>query len=400
MSLKSTFDAQMNAYRLPAHAPIAVGVSGGADSMALAVLLKNWAHKNAHSLVAVTVDHQLRPESVTEARFVATQMKNLGIEHHILTWEGKKPATRIEERAREARYYLLADFCARRGIRYLCIAHHSSDQAETFLSRLARGSGVDGLAAMKPLATRGNLTVLRPLLSCHKSQLYDLLISQRLNWVNDPMNEDENFERVRWRKNLKVIEQLGLPLNAINTSAKRLARAAKALQFYTEDFIQNHVTIDSRGFALINKDAFHAQPEEIRIRTMGALIETIGQSGKALPYAALEKTVERLPQKATLGSCHIISHKHGIFIAKEAARMPAGTKVKAGQKTKWDRFYIIANRDGFIKAHVPEVKEKGIPFLVQQSFPYFSLEKNAKLDYKELATYIELHIEFLPQNKG
>ena len=104
MSLKSTFDAQMNAYRLPAHAPIAVGVSGGADSMALAVLLKNWAHKNAHSLVAVTVDHQLRPESVTEARFVATQMKNLGFEHRILAWEGKRPAARSGERARGARY--------------------------------------------------------------------------------------------------------------------------------------------------------------------------------------------------------------------------------------------------------------------------------------------------------
>lgn len=400
MSLKSTFDEQMNAYRLPVHAPIAVGVSGGADSMALAVLLKNWAHKNAHPLVAVTVDHRLRPESGKEASFVASQMKDLSIEHHILTWDGKKPKTRLEEKAREARYNLLADFCARRGIRYLCIAHHGGDQTETFLSRLARGSGIDGLAAMKPLATRGNLTVLRPLLSCDKAQLAGLLVNHRLRWVNDPMNEDENFERVRWRKNLGTFERLGLPSDAINTSAKRLARAAQALHFYTEEFIKNHVSIDSRGFAVIDKEPYNRLPDEIRLRVLGALIEAIGQSGKALSYAALEKTVANLPQKATLGTCHIIENKNGIFVAKEAARMPAETKVKAGQKTKWDRFQIFANRDGFIKARIPDDKEENIPFLVQQSFPYFSLEKNAKLDYKELATYIELHIEFLPQNKG
>ena len=390
----------MGAYRLPVHTPIAVGVSGGADSMALAVLLKWWAQKNAHPLIAITVDHQLRAESAEEALFVAKQMKDMGIEHHILTWDGKKPKTRIEEKAREVRYHLLCDFCARNGIRYLCLAHHSSDQAETFFSRLARGSGVEGLAAMKPLAKRGDLTLLRPLLACDKTQLVDLMMNHQLCWINDPMNEDENFERVRWRKNLGMFERMGLPINAINTSAKRLARASSALHFYTNAFIQNSVTIDSRGFARIDKNAFNQLPDEIRLRVLGSVIETIGQSGKTLPYAALEKTLANLPQKATLGTCHIIEHKNGIFISKEASRMEGAVQIKAYQKTKWDRFLVFSNYSGTLQARVPDDKDTDIPFLVQQSFPYFSLEKNAKLDYKELSTYIELHLEFLPQNKG
>lgn len=396
MSLKSTFDGQMDSYNLPPLTPIAVGVSGGADSMALALLLKNWAQKTGHPIVAVTVDHRLRPESANEAQIVSEQMKNLGIEHHILTWTGKKPTTRIEEKAREARYGLLREFCFARGIEYLCLAHHGTDQAETFLSRLARGSGVDGLAAMKPKTARGNLNLLRPLLSCDKEQLTAFLAFNQIDWINDPMNEDEAYERVRWRKNLKGLNDMGLAQNRLNMSAKRLARASEALHFYTQDFIKKHVITDTRGFALIDKDAYNALPDEIRLRVLGTMIETIGQSGKALSYAALEKTLARLPQKATLGSCHIISHKNGIYVSKEAARMQDGIKIKAGQKTKWDRFQVVANRDGFIKAQVPDTKEKGIPFLVQQSFPYFSLEKSAKLDYKDLTTYIDLHIEFLP----
>lgn len=390
----------MATYNLPPHSPIGVGVSGGADSMALVLLLKDWCQKNAHPLIALTVDHQLRPESREEALFVASQMKKWGMKHHILSWSGKKPQTRIEEKAREARYTLLSEFCATRGISYLCMAHHSSDQAETFLSRLARGSGMDGLAAMKPYTRRGNLTILRPLLSCDKNDLIHLLKSHHLSWKNDPMNEDDTYERVRWRKHLTVLQEMGLSLQSIYLTTKRLARAAEALQETTQNFIQKHVTIDPRGFALIDKTAFTLVPDEIKLRSIGKLIELIGQSGKPTSYDSLEKVVENLPRKATLGHCHIITHKRGIFISKESVHMAKAQKIKPYEQSKWDRFVVQTNLEGVLSARAPKPREKDIPFLVQQSFPHFSLEKNPKLDYKDHTTYIDLIIDFYPQNKG
>ena len=130
---------------------VAVGVSGGADSLALALMLKDAGK----SVVALTVNHCLRKEAQAEAEYVASLMKKHGIEHHILLWnEGAKIAKGIEEAARVARYKLMFDYCKKHKIKVLATAHHMRDQAETFLLRLQRGSGLFGLSAMLPVTER------------------------------------------------------------------------------------------------------------------------------------------------------------------------------------------------------------------------------------------------------
>ncbi len=130
---------------------IAAAVSGGADSLALALLLHDWARPLGGHVTALTVDHGLRPEAAAEARFVARTLKPLGLAQQTLRWRGVKPEANISAMARRARHDLMSRCCARRGLLHLALGHHLDDQAETFLLRLGRGSGLGGLAAMAPI---------------------------------------------------------------------------------------------------------------------------------------------------------------------------------------------------------------------------------------------------------
>lgn len=393
------FAALMDGFELPS-APIAVGVSGGADSIFLALLLKKWADKKHIALVAVTVNHNLRSESKAEAKKVAVQMAAHGIEHHTLDWTGKKPTTRIEERARTARYELLQNFCASREIKHLFLAHHAQDQAETFFLRLTRGSGLDGLSAMNPVSQRGNLTLVRPLLSVSKKDILDTLKALHEPWVEDPMNRDTSFERVRWRTQLPALEKMGLSANLLYTTTKRLNRARNALDFYTQTFIDTHVTIENQGYARVETTAFSHLPLEIRLRVLARLLALIGQADKPLSMEALENALERLPTNLTLGECHLITHKNGLFIAKESARMAPPLKIPPLTWIKWDRFWVWSDVPATLRAAVPHKRVPGIPYLVQQSFPSFTPAKIPTLDYNQNIPYINMHIHFTPKNKG
>lgn len=397
------FNTLMDQFSIPSKSKIGIGISGGADSLFLAVMLKEWAKKQHITLVALTVNHNLRAEAKQEAEDVARQMKKLKIEHHILTYQGPKPTSRIEEQARFIRYTLFQDFCAKHGISYVCLAHHSDDQAETFFARLTRGSGVDGLAAIRPITHRENLILLRPMLTLNKTDIIDTLKAKHLTWAEDPMNHDIAFERVRWRKQLKTLWQTGLTKAGLLLSAKRLARASEALNFYTDQFIENYTEIDNRGFAKIKVEALKKQPTEIQLRVLSNLINLIGNSPVILSLDAVERVLETPKKRITLGHCHLIYNRHFLFIAKEHARQPLPQNVPAKCWTNWDRFQVWSAQPAIIRAGMKKKSEKDIPYLVQQSFPFFEfpkkLEKDEKVDYNPQTTYIETYINFTPQHK-
>ncbi|MDP1966000.1 MAG: tRNA lysidine(34) synthetase TilS, partial [Reyranella sp.] len=127
---------------------VAVAVSGGRDSLALALLAHDWARVRGGAIVALIVDHGLRSGSDGEAASTRDLLAGLGIEAGVLCWSGAKPQSGLQEAARTARYRLLSDECRRRGILHLLLAHHADDQEETVTMRAARGSGLDGLAGM------------------------------------------------------------------------------------------------------------------------------------------------------------------------------------------------------------------------------------------------------------
>jgi tRNA(Ile)-lysidine synthase len=179
---------------------LAVAVSGGRDSLALALLAQDWAaarHGRVHALI---VDHGLRPGSAIEASVTRERLAILGIDAEILVWSGDKPSTRIQQAARVARYRLLFEACRQRGILHLMTAHHADDQAETVAMRAARNSGPDGLAGMAAVVEHRDLRLLRPLLAVSRGRLTATIEARGIAWIDDPSNEDRRFERVRIRQ--------------------------------------------------------------------------------------------------------------------------------------------------------------------------------------------------------
>jgi tRNA(Ile)-lysidine synthetase-like protein len=209
---------------------VAIAVSGGSDSVALMALARAWSQRRGGpELTALTVDHRLRPASAAEAVEVAGWAGRMGLTHHTLVWDGLKPDHGIQEAARQARYGLLVHWCRANGADAVALAHTLEDQAETVLMRLARGSGVDGLSGMSAVSQLEGVALLRPLLAIRKARLQATLEALDQPWIEDPSNRDERFERVRVRRALGVLEELGVTAEAIGRSAGRLGSARAAL---------------------------------------------------------------------------------------------------------------------------------------------------------------------------
>jgi len=241
----------LNVSSYTAQSAVAAGVSGGPDSMALAWLLKDWAAAHNIALHLLTIDHGLRTESADEARMVADAVKDWpGTTHHILNWEGEKSDTRLLEAARTARYALMRDYCTTHNIHYAFVAHHQDDQAETFLMRLAKGSGLDGLAAMRTEQPMGEITLVRPLLNIPKEDLVALCDAQNIPYVRDPTNEMTTYLRPRLRAVREALEQEGLTSKRLSTTAARFARARDALDIVA-DFIYNNALVEERDDAIV-----------------------------------------------------------------------------------------------------------------------------------------------------
>jgi tRNA(Ile)-lysidine synthase len=206
-----------------------VAVSGGPDSVALLALLADWAGRDRPRLLAVTVDHGLRPEAAQEALMVGALCAALRVEHRTRRWSGPKPQTGIQEKARAARYALLAEEARATGASTIVTAHTLDDQAETLLMRMAAGSGLAGLAGMAPRSSVNGIVLARPLLGIEKARLVATCEARALPYVRDPSNDDPRFTRIRWRKLLPQLAGAGLTAGRLGQLAGRLARAEEAL---------------------------------------------------------------------------------------------------------------------------------------------------------------------------
>lgn len=249
---------------------VAVGLSGGPDSMALVRLLSLVAEKNPGSpdIHALTVDHGLRPESAAEAAQVHEWVSGWPqVMHRILRWE-KAASTRIQEEARFARYELMAGYCRERGISHLFLAHHRDDQAETFLFRLAKGSGLDGLSGMRPVQDYGDLTLLRPFLDIPKNRLLMACDAMRIPYVKDPSNESENFARIRLRKSAAILAEEGLTAKRLATTARRLERARAALDEMAEKALAEITLEKDTNRIVLNSAAYLKLAEEVALRVL------------------------------------------------------------------------------------------------------------------------------------
>lgn len=206
-----------------------LAVSGGPDSTALLLLIDRWRKSAGVEIAVATVDHRLRPESADEARQVAKLCAARGLPHHTLVWEGASPSTRVQERARAARYSLLAACAKKLGADAILTAHHADDQAETILMRLTRGSGVTGLAGMAASSMRDGVVLARPLLGIAKADLLAVCRAEGVVAIDDPSNADAKFRRAALRDLGPTLAAQGLDGEALRRLGHRSAQAEAAL---------------------------------------------------------------------------------------------------------------------------------------------------------------------------
>jgi len=264
---------------------IVLAVSGGPDSIALMWLAARWrrALRRGPRLIAVTVDHGLRPEAAREARNVKRLARELDLPHRTLRWRGAKPTTGVPAAARAARYRLLAEEARASGATHILTAHTRDDQAETLLMRMLRGSGIAGLAAMARQSEREGVWLARPLLDIPKSQLVATLNKARIAFADDPTNRDTSYTRPRLRALMPALAEEGGDARNLARLAGRLARANAALDVLV-DGAERYLSLRDRSDAGrfgFDVSAFAGLAEEIRLRLLMRAIDRIGHEGPA-----------------------------------------------------------------------------------------------------------------------
>jgi tRNA(Ile)-lysidine synthase len=264
---------------------IGVAVSGGPDSMALCRLTCDWAKERDLLPVGLTVDHRLRPQAAIEAEQVRKWLEGFGMQHETLAWDKGEFVKHLDRSpqaaARDARFSLLCQWCKDNDATALMTAHHADDQAETFLYRLIRGSGVDGLAAMAAEKLRNEVRLLRPLLGVTKADLIATCAAFDQRWVVDPSNAEEAFARVRLRKIMAALEEEGLHRDRLLKTVAHMQRAKVAIDRAVDELMHRVCNRLDSGQLEIDILALRDAPEEVALRFLTRCLMDI--SGAVYP---------------------------------------------------------------------------------------------------------------------
>ena len=335
---------------------VAVGVSGGADSLALALLLDEWLRPRGGRVVALTVDHKLRAESEREARQVARWLSARGLDHAILRWVGPHPRSDIQAAAREARYRLMAEWCRRRGVLHLAVAHHREDQAETFLLRLAHGSGLDGLAGMPSIGVTAlengwPVRLIRPLLPVPKARLVATLDKVGQPWIEDPSNQDVRHARVRMRRLLPELAACGMPAERLAATAHHLARARAAVDRETACLLARAAWLHPAGHLHIDPAALKSAAAEVSMRALARCLVTVGGGAYPPRLERLQRLHAALVgggpfRGRTLGGCRVLWRAEALLICREAAAADAELVLRPGLRARWDGRFNVSVPSG------------------------------------------------------
>lgn len=367
---------------LMAERHVALAVSGGSDSTALMHLATTWARIHHPGLVlsVLTVDHRLRPAAADEAEQVAAAASALGLRHETLSWdEDPKPRTGLQARARAARYALMAGWCRSAGASALLTGHTLDDQAETVLMRLARTTSPDSLAGVRPCGAWDGLPLLRPLLGVRRQALRDYLAGLGVAWIEDPSNADPRFERVRVRQSLVVSGTADVSLERLAALAARSARAVELLERMATAWIELSLREEEAGICHFAANDLCTLPLPLQERILGKIIARYG-GGRHRPEA---EELRRLaawvargegPVRCTLGGAVLGRRKAGVWVTREAARIPAEAQlVPETGKALWDgRFLVEAAPGSRITAAAGRRPGglEGVPVFARLSYPW------------------------------
>lgn len=332
--------------------PFAIAVSGGADSMALMRLATDWCARHGEPLPrAVTVDHGLREASAEEARRVEAWVRALGLEHITLKWTPGAVASNVQSQAREARYRLIGTWMKGLGLTHVLTGHTQDDQAETFLIRLARGSGLEGLTGMSarapfPLAEFAGLQLVRPLLDVAHQDLVAMLEALGQSWIEDPSNANTKFQRVRLRALAPILAEAGISAGRITDAMANLRRANDVIRDAAASLAAGAVRVEPWGYAMLAPGPFATAHREVALRVLSRLLQRIGGASYPPEFdqiaAVLDWMLQREgPRGRTLGGCRLARRDDGdVLVAREEEALLAEAprmSIAQGESLVWDR---------------------------------------------------------------
>lgn len=360
---------------------VVVAVSGGSDSLALLLLIKDYLEKHfpACQLIAVTVDHQLRAESAGEAQTVAALCMQLEIPHQTLCWSGDKPSSGLASAARNARYDLLVQAAQQAQATMILTGHTADDQVETYLMRRERqgfetgltGEG-RGLAAMAGQTLLHNHVMLcRPLLPVWREELRDVLRARNISWIDDPSNDNQAYERPRIRQQAKMMDKLALLAAAQQAGVQRRADNQRVAVLLGNETGTMRL---QAGDSLFLPSAWSAQDDAIAPLALSYLLAAIGGQvflpaikDCALLNDWLSEPLLAAKQRKTLHHCVIEKSRQGITIRRERRNLPAIT-LQNSEHVLWDGRYEIRN-EGTEPVTIAALSEKQLSaYLRAQGF--------------------------------
>lgn len=304
--------------------------------MALMVLASRAMRlKNAPRFTVLSVDHGLRPGAKQEVQHVAAWSKRLGLKHVTLTIAPIDQKSRVQEAARLARYQAMAAWCKNHKAGALVLGHHQDDQAETVLMRLLHGSGVNGLGGMNQVQhlqmPRGRVTLLRPFLAHRRADLRDFLQRADQPWIEDPSNENRQYERVRVRAVLPALEALGAGAEGFAAIAANMQKARAQLDAQACQWLDQHGVFSEYGFITVARAPFRDLSAAAQQRLLARLIGALGGHIYAPKRARLDGLATRISATpsgaATLAGCLVRWRGQELMIGRELAalRAPSAT---------------------------------------------------------------------------
>ena len=304
---------------------LAVAVSGGPDSLALAYLTKCYSLKHKIKVKYYIINHKLRKESSLEANRVKKILKKIDIQCTILSWNGKKPSKNIQAIARDKRYFLLANECKKNNIKQLLLGHHLNDLFENFLIRIVRGSGLNGLISFsKNTKYRDqDLNIVRPLMNLEKKDLVYVSNEVFNFFVKDPSNINENYKRTRIRNLLYSLKKEGLNVRKLELTINNLKDSDESIKFYVEKNLNKNVVFLKRKNMYILNYNFFDQSHEIIFRSLTNLIQKLGKKYYPVRGKSINELIKGINKKSftkvTLGGCFIERVNETILISQESS---------------------------------------------------------------------------------
>ena len=297
-----------------------VGVSGGPDSLALAALSKMYQHENKVKVFFVLIDHAIRKKSKNEADLVKKLLKRKRINLKIIR-NKEKIEKNIQDKARKVRYGLLSKYCNKNKIRFILTGHHSDDQIETFLIRLSRGSGIQGLSSMSKMTKLSSkVSLVRPLLDFKKKDLAFIARKVFGKFIIDPSNKDRKYLRTKIRSLKKELEKSGIHHDQIMRSISNLASTRDTLNNYLERIIVSCVK-RKRNETLINLKKLYLESNEIKLKILSNAIRDFSKSyyppRSKKVFNALKQFNSDKKIKLTLGGCFLEKSGDYLSIRKE-----------------------------------------------------------------------------------